>query len=88
MSAIVSEMDGGWIEIVWVEERWRMRVIFYFFFISIWEVESCGGRLSNVELTWPGKVEKCELDVDPGRTEPPEITNGRTEMGKSFLSSD
>lgn len=63
-------------------------VVFLFFFISIWEVERCGGRLSNVELTWPGKVEKCELDVDPGRTEPPKITNGRAEMGKSFLSSD
>lgn len=38
MSAIASEMDGGWTEIVWRKERCSMRAVFFcfVFFHSLW----------------------------------------------------
>lgn len=64
MSAIVSEMDGGWREIVWKKERCGVGGgCFYLVKLRVVGViyQRCVIQ-GGVKLTWPGKVEKCELD--------------------------
>lgn len=53
MSAIVSEMDGGWREIVWKKERCGVGGGLFLF----GEVACCGGHLSKVCNSRGGEID-------------------------------
>lgn len=88
MLAIVSEMDGGWTEIVW---RRAMRVFFYLGRWALWrsfikcmfQGGNCLGRKTAGSLSWTLIwVRLNQLTLQTGGY------NERVGMKTSFLSSD